>query len=174
MDNPLFFVFLTLSYEDLNKICIVSTVCDNPLFWQYKAYRDFGILTPTFNQINIAQPRAKYVYLMTAKPDQGLADSARWGQQDLANYFISQGATNFDTSLGEAVKSQDLAMVEFVANKGVSHQGYNNALFIAASESNSPLIGQYLISHGANNYKTCLAVARLAGNENMVELLKKF
>lgn len=142
-----------------------------PHFWEQKTLLDFKISRRGFKDIQQRDNKARYEYLMTIDPDNGLRDSCKSGSIELAKYFVLVGANNYDDATFIAAKHGNIEIAKLMISLGVND--YIRISRIAASHGHIDIV-KYMISLGADNYDDVIRIAAKYGRIEIVKYMISF
>ena len=98
----------------------------------------------------------------------GLEWAAEIGSLDFVDYFIKNGATNFDLAMEGAAGGGHRDIVELMIEKGSTD--FDCEMVEAAGEGHQDLVG-LMIKKGATNFDLAMAKAAEGGRRDLVELM---
>lgn len=150
---------------------IFFRICRMPSFWERKALKDFKISSSAFNDIKKRDNKARYEYLMNIKFNIGLGleDAAENGSLELAKYFVSLGAKNYNSAMSIATKHGHIDIVKLMISKGANN--YDETMIEATKSGNMEIV-KLMIHKGANNYNETLVSAASVSNIEIMRYMK--
>ena len=98
--------------------------------------------------------------------DVSMKNAAREGHKNLIDFFIGEGARNWNDGMAGAAGKGYKYLVDFFIEKGANHWNYGMAA--AAKDGNENLV-MFFIAKGANNWNWGMVSSSTGGHKNLVE-----
>ena len=169
-----FDILLQSTYDDVLNLCksysIFFNICRKSYFWQQKALYDFGISAQAFNLLP-GNNKARYEYLLSIDPNNGLFYSADVGNLELVNYFINRGARNYNLAARTAAKQGHIKIVNQMLQLGAND--YNGVMITAAARGHRDIVDQ-MLQRGATDYYKALFWANEKGHQDIANLIRSY
>lgn len=153
-----------ISYNDViltGNMYLVKSIVE----WGFRDYNKGMVIATSINSrelIELFMSKTVFSY------DECVVEAARINSLPLINLFIRRGAQNFGEASKVSISTNNISLVYFFAEKE-DWDDFNIEGLIEAAKINSPVLVNFFIKRGANDWNWAMSSAASGGHISMIE-----